>query len=125
MALAGDEREHRVSEPFPVEDRLVTALEWIATEIVQRRRAQRHERFTPHVEADTTLDEEVRLPVADAERHQVTIVAPVHDSLAGVLLHLSLPQRQHVVPIEGEPSRLFFRPAHPPSLLLHPLFFPP
>src|SRR5689334_19295673 len=107
--LRRHEHEHTVSHPLAVEDGFLTPLEWIASEIEQLWRSEPNERILPDGEAFAALLEEVHLPLIDAQRHQVAVVAPVHDAPAGVRFHLARPERQHVVAVDADLECLIAR----------------
>src|SRR5580704_11532449 len=96
------QQEKAIRAPFAIEHLRgdVRVLEGIAPEVEKLRQPQGHERLLPRQNSFPALLHEMDLPVAVAERHQVTFVTPVEDSRARILLHLARQERNEVVPVE-------------------------
>src|SRR6185369_8806390 len=99
QSLGRHEEEHAVGSPLLVEHGRVFAgpLERVTPQVEERRETQPNERLLPDSEAVRALLHEVDLPVLVAQRHQVAVVAPVEEALAGIVSYLPLQERQQVV----------------------------
>src|SRR4029079_13576431 len=84
---------------------LAGPLEWVAAKVVDMRPAHRHRGFEPHTQAACALLDEGGLPVANPQRKQIAVVAPVEEGFAGILLDLSLQERQQVVAVDVDLER--------------------
>src|SRR5262249_16584162 len=91
-----------VSDPLIVEHRgvFVSPLEGVAPQVEELWCAQLVEGFQPDSKPVRALLEEMNLPVFISQCHQVTVIAPVKETLARVFLHLSLEKGQQVVPVD-------------------------
>src|SRR5262245_50580207 len=92
--LRGDLDEHAVALPIRVVDARRRPLEWIGTQVVQVRHAQRRKLALPDAERKLgaylgVLLQKADLPVTNSERHQVAVIAPVEEAFAGRLLLLA------------------------------------
>ena len=94
--LSRNEQERAIHEPLVVVDArvFVGALERIAPQVVDLGHAHLDERLAPHADTVGPLLREGALPLPHAQRHEVAVVAPVEKSLAWVLLHFALHERQ-------------------------------
>src|SRR5262249_7951655 len=100
--LGRNQCKQAVSDPLIVEHRgvFVSPLEGVATQVGELWCAQLVEGFQPDSKPVRALLEEMNLPVFISQCHQVTVIAPVKETLARVFLHLSLEKGQQVVPVD-------------------------
>src|SRR5262252_4798452 len=75
--LRGHQHERALDLPVAIEERLRPALERIGSQVVDLRHAEARELPLPDAEPRVLLLLERDLPVADADREQVAVVAPV------------------------------------------------
>src|SRR5215467_1258282 len=101
QGLGGNKHKHSVRRPFAIEDCRVnvSALERIAANVEELREAQPNERLLPDAHSRRPLLHEVDLPLINAQRQQIAIVAPVHETLARILFDLTFQERQQVVTV--------------------------
>src|SRR6516165_4398764 len=96
------QQEKAIRTPFGIEHLGgdVRVLEGIAPQVEKLREPQRHKRLLPRIYSFPALLHEMDLPVAVAERHEVTFITPIEDSRARVLLHLTPQEWNEVVSVE-------------------------
>src|SRR6516164_513916 len=96
------QQEKAIRTPFGIEHLGgdVRVLEGIAPQVEKLREPQGHKRLLPRIYSFPALLHEVDLPVAVAERHEVTFVTPIEDSRARILLHLTRQEWNEVVSVE-------------------------
>src|SRR5262245_21378474 len=109
--LRGHEQKCAVSRPFCAEyvGVLGDAFKGVAAKVVDLRYAQRYERILPNAKTMRTLLHERRLPIPDAQRHQIAVVTPVEESFTRVLLDLPFEERQQVVAVDVDLEGLVAR----------------
>src|SRR6516162_7131355 len=90
--LCRHQQKRAIDHPLVIEKSCVEvrALEWIAPHVEDFRYSEPYKRFLPDTETLRTLLQKNRLPLRDADSHQVAIVTPVHESLAWILFDLAL-----------------------------------
>jgi hypothetical protein len=105
-----------IDQPIKVELR---ALEWIAAQIEDQRQPQFHQRLCPLHQPLRALNRQVELIVADPDRHELPVVAEVHDLVSRALLHRPGQIRNKVVAVEMDLEGLLSDGAAIEQLLLH------
>src|SRR5260370_42297241 len=99
--LCGYQDERAIGPPLVVKHGcvVVRALEGVAAHVEYLGRSQPDKTFPPDTQTHSPLLQEMNLPLINAQRHQVAVVAPVQKSPARVLFHFSLEERQQVIAI--------------------------
>src|SRR4029434_473279 len=89
--LRGHQQKRVICLPFVVEHAGVFGgpLERVTPKIVEMWSPHGDWRFEPHTETMCSLLHERGLPMADAQRKQLAVVAPVEESLASTLFDIS------------------------------------
>src|SRR5215467_12771105 len=105
------EQKDPTSQPVAVVDGLALGLfEGVAAQVEEARDPEPDERLRPDFKSFRALLGEHGLPLVVAQRHQVTVVAPVEELLARVLRDVTLEVRHQIVAVEVDLERLVPRP---------------
>lgn len=93
--------EHMIGGPFVVEERAVLGrLERVRSQVEDFGNPKMGEILAPYCEALPLLFEENHFPVFITSSEEVSVVAPVHELLAGRFLDLTLKEWNEIVTIE-------------------------
>src|SRR5215472_278078 len=100
--LGRHQEEGAIGHPLVIEESCVEvgAFERIAAHVEDLWHPQADKRFLPDTQTLGTLLQKMNLPLIDAQRHQVAVVAPVHEPPARIRFHFPFQERQQVVTVE-------------------------
>ena len=90
-----------IDHPVPIGVRVeISSLERIATQVDDVWHAQLHEWLGPLLHLMRALHRQVELVVADPYRHDLAVIAEVHDGVSRACVHLAGEVWNHVVTVE-------------------------